>query len=127
MEKGWASIMRIPVYRIQNVLDAFGKQIARSIDNQLENPEHTTKTCCPSFHSQATLRQTIIEQVENEVIDRVYSLTKTDSSPSGAGSSKAIPEVPLATQDTDTQVLPYCRIDAAGEKAYCLIDLSQFH
>lgn len=127
MEKGWASIMRIPVYRIQNVLDAFGKQIAQSIGSQFENPEHTTKTCSPAFHSQSTLRQTIIEQVENEVIERVYSLTKTVPSPSGDASSETLPEVPIASQDADTQVLPYCRIDAAGEKAYCLIDLSQFH
>lgn len=119
--------MRIPVYRIQNVLDAFGKHIARAVDRQVADMDHDTETCPSVIHSQAALRQTIIDQFENGVIDRVYSLTRTVPDISGAEAPQWPDPLSRGSAGEEVQVLRYCHVDSEGAKTYRLIDLSRFH
>ncbi|WP_028326011.1 hypothetical protein [Desulfatirhabdium butyrativorans] len=119
--------MRIPVYRIQNVLDAFGKHIVRAVEKQTTDPDHDDTTCSPVIHAQAALRQTIIDHFENGVVERVYSLTKTVSGVSAIHESESIDPLFRGNAEEEMQVLRYCRIDSEGCKNYCQIDLSQFH
>jgi acyl-CoA reductase-like NAD-dependent aldehyde dehydrogenase len=119
--------MRIPVYRIQNVLDAFGKHIVRAVENQVTDPGHDATTCSPVIHAQAALRQTIIDHFENGVVERVYSLTKGVSGVSAVHEPKSIDALSRDNAEAEMQVLRYCRIDSEGCKNYCQIDLSQFH
>lgn len=119
--------MRIPVYRIQNVLDAFGKHIVRVVENHVTDSDHDATTCSPVIHAQAALRQTIIDHFENGVVERVYSLTKSVSGVSAVHAPKSIDPASRSDAEEEIQVLRYCRIDSEGCKNYCQIDLSQFH
>jgi len=119
--------MRIPVYRIQNVLDAFGKHIVRAVERQVRDPDHDATTCSPVIHPQAALRQTIIDHFENGVVARVYSLTETVSAVSAIHEPRSTDPLSRGNAEEEMQVLHYCRIDSKGCKNYCQIDLSQFH
>lgn len=118
--------MKIPVHRIQNVLDAFCKQMARSATERGADP----KTCAgPGFealHQPVALRQTIIDHVEHDIIHRVYDLTRTVSEesvlrPNIDGEDSA------GVKPKDSRTLKYCRIDSKGNKEFYEIDLVQFH
>lgn len=118
--------MKIPVHRIQNVLDAFTKQMARSVEEKDADSQACIKAGFEALHPPVALRQTIIQHVEHDIIQRVYDLPRTISEESLL--QPILPgENPADKQPTDSQTLKYCRIDSNGNKEFFEMDLVQFH
>uniref|UniRef100_A0A7C4RH58 Uncharacterized protein n=1 Tax=Desulfatirhabdium butyrativorans TaxID=340467 RepID=A0A7C4RH58_9BACT len=118
--------MKIPVHRIQNVLDAFAKHVARSAHQKEADPKTCAGSGFEALHPPAALRQTIIEHVEQDIIQRVYDLPRNISEES-ALHSIAPGKHSADEQPKGSQTLKYCRIDSKGNKEFFEIDLVQFH
>lgn len=118
--------MKIPVHRIQNVLDAFGKQVARSTEDNKAGLQACAGVGSEALHPPAALRQTIIEHVEHDIVQRVYDLARSIPEESVLP-PKTSEETSADVQPKDSQKLKYCRIDGNGNKEFFEIDLVQFH
>jgi len=118
--------MKIPVHRIQNVLDAFAKQVARSVEEKNADPQPCARAGSDTLHPPAALRQTIIQHVEDDIIRRVYDLPRTISEGSFLHPILS-EENSVDGQPTDSQTLKYSRIDSNGNKEFFEMDLVQFH